>query len=216
MPAACAGSAATRRRSRCRSPSMELWHRIGDLVDDDCGFEATARCASRRTRRSSRRCASASARLALARLTHEELDRPRRAARAACRRSSRHCVGASSPTATAPPCPYRTTWAFRRKAEALGQRILRGHARRTSIARVGGAWSVETGARPPRGAGCSSTAPAPGPAALARAARRAGAARTHRADADDHRADAAFPRSGGRLRTGRHAVVQADSRTAPC
>jgi sarcosine oxidase subunit beta len=58
---------------------------------------------------------------------------------------AQHCVGALVADRDGAALPYRTTWAFRRKAEALGQRFLEG-MRVHDVTRAGGAWNIETSA----------------------------------------------------------------------
>jgi sarcosine oxidase subunit beta len=124
--------------------AMELWHRIGDLVDDDCGFEDHGQV----------KVAENEAELAASRarvdeltnlgFTHEELiDRP--ALKEIVPVVADHCVGAIVCRRDGAANPYRTTLAFKRKAESLGVRFIEGTAV-TGIARNGGAWRVATGA----------------------------------------------------------------------
>jgi sarcosine oxidase subunit beta len=54
-----------------------------------------------------------------------------------------HCVGAILCRRDGAALPYRTTLAFKRKAEALGARVIEG-ARVTGLRRAGGVWYVET------------------------------------------------------------------------
>ena len=122
--------------------SMALWERIGDLVDDDCGFhshgqvlvaESEAELEAFRTRVDE---------LKLNGFTHEEL-----LDRAGLLRLvpavADHCPGGLVSRRDGAADPFRTTQAFRRKAVACGARVHEGVAA-TGVVRRGGAWRVET------------------------------------------------------------------------
>ena len=124
--------------------AMELWHRIGDLVDDDCGFDSHGQV---KVAENEAELSALRARVdELTRLgfTHEELI-DRRELREIVPAISEHCVGAIVCRRDGAANPYRTTLAFKRKAESLGVRFLEGTAV-TGLARNGGAWRIETGA----------------------------------------------------------------------
>ncbi len=149
--------------------SMELWHRIGDLVDDDCGFESHGQV----------KVAESEAELEILRgwvdtvralgFEHEEL-----VGQAELRRLvpaiADHCVGAIVCRRDGAALPYRTTLAFKRRAESLGARFLE----QTSVGpvrRAGSIWRVETD-RGAHEAPVLVNMPAPGPtASLRRSAR---------------------------------------------
>jgi sarcosine oxidase subunit beta len=126
--------------------AMELWHRIGDLVDDDCGFESHGQV----------KVAENDAELAILRarvdelnrlgFTHEELI-DRRELVALVPAIADHCVGAIVCRRDGAANPYRTTFAFKRKAESLGVRFIE-HTVATGLARNGAAWRVDTDAGP--------------------------------------------------------------------
>jgi sarcosine oxidase subunit beta len=124
--------------------AMELWQRIGDLVDDDCGFDSHGQV---KVAENEAELAALRARvdeLTSLGFTHEELiDRP--ALKEIVPAISDHCVGAIVCRRDGAANPYRTTLAFKRKAESLGVRFIEGAAV-TGLARNGGAWRVETGA----------------------------------------------------------------------
>jgi sarcosine oxidase, subunit beta len=125
--------------------AMELWHSIGDLVDDDCGFESHGQV---KVAENEAELATLRARVdELMRLgfTHEELI-DRAALKQIVPAVSDHCVGAIVCRADGAASPYRTTLAFKRKGESLGVRFIEGAAV-TALARNGGAWRIETGAR---------------------------------------------------------------------
>jgi len=122
--------------------AMELWHRIGDLVDDDCAFEShgQVKVAESETDMDKLRARVASVR-ALG-FEHEELI-DERELRALLPAVGPQCVGGIVCRRDGAALPYRTTLAFRRKAEALGATVLEGE-RVTALARQGSRWSVKT------------------------------------------------------------------------
>jgi sarcosine oxidase subunit beta len=124
--------------------AMELWHHIGALVDDDCGFESHGQV---KVAENEAEFAALRARVdELTRLgfTHEELI-DRAALKQIVPAISDHCVGAIVCRTDGAANPYRTTLAFKHKAESLGVRFIEGAAV-TALARNGRAWRVETGA----------------------------------------------------------------------
>ncbi len=122
--------------------SMELWHRIGDLVDDDCGFEASGQVKIAETAADMEVLSARAARLADLGFTHEEVidaQELRRLLPAV----AEHCVGGIVSRADGAANPYRTTLAFKRKAESLGVRFVEG-AQVRRLRRQGGDWEVAT------------------------------------------------------------------------
>jgi sarcosine oxidase, subunit beta len=124
--------------------AMELWHRIGDLVDDDCGFESHGQVKVAENAAELETLRARVAELKGLGFTHEELI-DRRELHALVPAISEHCVGAIVCRRDGAANPYRTTLAFKRKAESLGVRFIEGAAV-TGLARNGRAWRVETGA----------------------------------------------------------------------
>jgi len=123
--------------------AMELWHRIGDLVDDDCGFEGHGQV---KVAENATEFASLGARVEELRrfgFTHEELI-DQRELREIVPAISDHCVGAIVCRGDGAANPYCTTLAFKRKGESLGVRFVEGTAV-TGLARNGGGWRVATG-----------------------------------------------------------------------
>jgi sarcosine oxidase subunit beta len=122
--------------------SLELWHRIGELVDDDCGFEShgqirvaenavdTAALQTRRQRLES-----------LGHFHERWIDADELFERVPA--LSRHCVGGLIAERDGAALPYQTTSAFRRKAESLGQRFVEA-TRVTGIRRAGSGWELDT------------------------------------------------------------------------
>ncbi|HLI11505.1 MAG TPA: FAD-dependent oxidoreductase [Alphaproteobacteria bacterium] len=122
--------------------SLELWYRIRDLVDDDCGFEHHGQV---KVAESEAELAGLRARVDAVRalgFSHEELI-GRDELRALVPAIAEHCVGAIVSRADGAANPYRTTLAFKRKAASLGVRFEEG-MRVTGLARNGKAWRVET------------------------------------------------------------------------
>jgi sarcosine oxidase subunit beta len=126
--------------------AMELWHRIGDLVDDDCGFDSHGQV---KVAENDAELATLRARVdELTRLgfTHEELI-DRRELNVLVPAIADHCVGAIVCRRDGAANPYRTTFAFKCKAESLGVRFIE-HTAVTGLARNGAAWRVDTDAGP--------------------------------------------------------------------
>lgn len=124
--------------------SMAMWHGIRDLVDDDCGFDQHGQVKVAENEAELAQCAARVAELRALGFEHEEV-----VDQAELRRLvpaiSDHCVGALVSRRDGAAIPFRTTFAFKRKAESLGARVLEGVAV-TRVARAGGIWTVETAA----------------------------------------------------------------------
>lgn len=122
--------------------SMAIWHRIVELVDDDCGFESHGQIRVAETEEELAACRSRADRLTAAGFTHEEVvDRVE--LRRLVPAIAGHCVGALVSRQDGAAIPYRTTFAFRRKAASLGARFVEGVAA-ARVARGGRNWCVET------------------------------------------------------------------------
>lgn len=122
--------------------SMKLWHRIAELVDDDCGFQ---RAPQVKVAESEAELAELAERARLVRslgFEHEVL-LDREALRALLPAVSPHCTGGLASLDDGFAIPYRTTFAFQRKARALGVRFLEG-TRALDLARNGKVWRLET------------------------------------------------------------------------
>ena len=120
--------------------SMEMWHRIRDLVDDDCGFERNGQV---KVAENEAEFAALGARVELLRargFAHEELIW-RDELRAMVPAISAHCVGAIIARDDGAANPYRTTLAFKRAAEREGARFEEGTLV-ADLVRVGTAWEV--------------------------------------------------------------------------
>lgn len=122
--------------------SLELWYRIRDLVDDDCGFEHHGQVRVAENEQEFAALRSRSAELNRLGFDHEEVidqSELRRLVPAI----AEHCVGGLVSRADGAANPYRTTMAFKRKAESCGVRFVEG-ARMTTLRRSGRDWCVET------------------------------------------------------------------------
>jgi sarcosine oxidase subunit beta len=123
--------------------SMELWHRIAEVVDDECGFESHGQV---KVAESEDELGVLRRRVAEVRalgFEHEELV-DRQALRELVPAISDHCVGAIVCRRDGAALPFRTTVAFRRKAESLGARFLE-QTRVTGLKRAGTLWRVQAG-----------------------------------------------------------------------
>lgn len=122
--------------------SMELWHGIRDLVDDDCGFTSEGQVLVAETEAELDGFRERVAELNALGYTHEELidaAELRRLVPAV----QESCPGGIVSRRDGAAIPFRTVQAFRRKAEALGARVIEG-VRVTGLARDGAGWRVET------------------------------------------------------------------------
>ncbi|MBK8740730.1 MAG: FAD-binding oxidoreductase [Betaproteobacteria bacterium] len=143
-----AGGVRTLARNEAEIPlalaALELWHHIGELVDDDCGFESFGQIRVAENAADAAALQQREARLQALGYSHERWI----AADELFLRVpalSRHCVGGLIALRDGAALPYRTTAAFRRKAENLGQIFLEG-TRVLGIRREGNSWVVDTSA----------------------------------------------------------------------
>lgn len=122
--------------------AMDLWHRLGELVDDDCGFETHGQVRVAEDEHDVQSLRSREARMRSLGYTHERwIDRDELFARVPA--LARHCLGGLLAERDGAALPYQTTAAFRRKAQSLGQRFFEG-VRAQRLQRTGDAWSVDT------------------------------------------------------------------------
>ena len=122
--------------------AMDLWHRLGELVDDDCGFETHGQVRVAEDEHDAQSLRSREARMLSLGYTHERwIDRDELFARVPA--LARHCLGGLLAERDGAALPYQTTAAFRRKAQSLGQRFFEG-VRAQRLRRTGDAWSVDT------------------------------------------------------------------------
>ncbi|MDD9877212.1 MAG: FAD-dependent oxidoreductase [Magnetovibrio sp.] len=124
--------------------AARVWHAIGDLVDDDCGFQPSGQVKIGETEAEMAEMAARVERIRALGFAHEVLigaDELRERLPAV----AGHCRGAIVVDGDGHANPFRTTQAFHRKARALGVRFLEGTAVR-DLARAGGAWTVDSAA----------------------------------------------------------------------
>lgn len=122
--------------------SMEMWHRIESIVDDDCGFQAAPQIKVAETEAELAGLAERAAKLRDLGYDHEVVlsqDEVRQYLPAV----APHVVGGLASMGDGFAQPYRTTFAFRRKAAAEGVRIFEETAAR-KVRREAGAFVVET------------------------------------------------------------------------
>jgi len=123
--------------------AMELWHRIGELVGDDCGFTACGQVKVAETGAELQRLTDRAARVRALGFDHEEIV-GQNELRDLVPAIAPHCLGAMVCRGDGAALPFRTVMAFHRRAEALGATVRSG-APVTRLARRGGTWSVEAG-----------------------------------------------------------------------
>ncbi len=124
--------------------SMALWHRIAELVDDDCGFTSDGQVLVAETEEELTGFRERVRKLNDLGFTHEELidvTELRRLVPAV----SDSCPGGIVSRQDGAAVPFRATQAIRRKAETLGARVLEG-VRVETLARRDGVWTVATSA----------------------------------------------------------------------
>jgi sarcosine oxidase subunit beta len=122
--------------------AMAIWSNIRDLVDDDCGFVTDGQVLIAESDEELAALGERVAQLRLQGYTHEEVigtEELRRLVPAV----ADHCPGGVVSRRDGAADPFRTTQAFKRKAELLGQRVLEGVAV-MGIARRGGNWCLRT------------------------------------------------------------------------
>jgi sarcosine oxidase subunit beta len=122
--------------------SMEMWHRIGDLVDDDCGFESHGQVKVAENEEELARLKARVDEVTALGFTHEELI-GQQELREIVPAIAEHCVGAIVCRADGAALPYRTVQAFKRKAESLGV-VFKEGTRVTGLRRADGFWHVDT------------------------------------------------------------------------
>ena len=107
--------------------SFEMWHRISELVGDECGFVPSAQVKVAESESELSKLEAREQRVRALGWTHEELlDREKLFALLPA--LSRHCVGALACFGDGAADPMRTVMAFRRAAEAAGVTIREGVA----------------------------------------------------------------------------------------
>lgn len=122
--------------------AMAMWHRIVDLVGDDCGFQASGQVKVAETDADMAKLARRAAEMRALGYDHEEL-----LDQAALRRMvpaiAPHCVGGLTCRDDGAADPYRTSLAFARAARAAGVEV-REDDGVIAIERAGAEWRVVT------------------------------------------------------------------------
>ncbi|MDE2515876.1 MAG: FAD-binding oxidoreductase [Rhodospirillales bacterium] len=124
--------------------SLALWHNIGELLGDDCGFHPVGHVKVAESEADLAILAQRATRMRDAGYRHEEL-----VDRAELRRLlpavAPHAVGALVARDNGFARPYRTTLAFRRAAEAAGA-VIREGAQVIGLEHRGGQWQIRLAA----------------------------------------------------------------------
>ncbi|WP_420963630.1 NAD(P)/FAD-dependent oxidoreductase [Brucella sp. IR073] len=123
--------------------SMDIWERIEDILDDDCGFDNHGQVLVAENQEELEACRARVADLNQHGFTHEELidaQELRRLVPAV----AETCPGGIVSRRDGAANPARTTTAFRRKAEQLGTTVREG-VTATNIRRERGLWRVDAG-----------------------------------------------------------------------
>lgn len=124
--------------------SMGIWERIGELVDDDCGFESHGQVLVAENDTELETCRARVAELNGLGFTHEELIdgvELRRLVSAV----AETCPGGVVSRRDGAANPAQTTTAFRRKAASLGAMVREGEAA-SNIRQQDGLWHADVGA----------------------------------------------------------------------
>jgi len=122
--------------------ALDLWQHIADLVDDDCGFTASCQVKVAENEREFQAQRKRHDQLLELGYSHEEIvDRDQ--LRELVPAIAPHCVGALVVRGDGHASPFQTVRAFRRKAEALGVRILEGTAV-DALQQRAGHWQITT------------------------------------------------------------------------
>jgi len=130
--------------------SLEIWHDIENLVGSDCGFEPSGQVKIAENEKEMTELESRAAMVRTMGFDHEE-PIGRAELQRLCPAAAAHCVGGLVSRRDGYANPYRTTWAFREKAQSLGVTFREG-VRVTGLDRAGDLWEVGTDAGRFRGA----------------------------------------------------------------
>ena len=120
--------------------SLELWHRIADLVGDPCGFESPGQVKVAEDEAGLATLRERVEQLRALGFHHEELI-GRDEMRSLVPAVGAHCVGAVVCRRDGAALPFRTTLAFKRRAESLGVRFFEG-VRADHLEHGNGVWKV--------------------------------------------------------------------------
>ena len=122
--------------------SLQWWQHIADLVGDSCGFESAGQVKVAESEADLERLRERVAQLRALGFAHEELI-GRDELRELVPAISGHCLGAIVCREDGAALPFRTTLAFRRRAESLGVRFYE-ETQAGELRREGAAWRVAT------------------------------------------------------------------------
>jgi sarcosine oxidase subunit beta len=122
--------------------SLEMWQRIADLVGDPCGFESHGQIKVAEDEADFDQLRSRVNELHALGFDHEELI-GRDELRELLPALAPHCVGGIVCREDGAALPFRTTLAFKRKAESLGVRFFEG-TRAGALQHTQGVWRVAT------------------------------------------------------------------------
>ncbi len=120
--------------------SMEIWRNIADLVDDDCGFQNAPQIRVAETEAELHTLRKRVADVRALGFEHETII-DQAELRYHLPAVARHCVGALASLDDGFALPYQTTFAFQRKATALGVKFREGTTVDT-VRRAGRDWKV--------------------------------------------------------------------------
>lgn len=125
--------------------SMDIWHAIADLVDDDCGFHADGQMRVAETEAELDILKARLGRMQEMGYSHEVLINAN-TLRDLVPALSHHCLGALYVERDGAADPHRTLAAFQRTAERHGAEIFEGEGVE-AIGRQGSGWRVQTTSR---------------------------------------------------------------------
>ena len=122
--------------------SLKLWQSIEDLVGDGCGFEASGQVRVAEDESALQQLKDRVAQMNALGYTHEELI-GREELRSLVPAVGEHCLGAIVCREDGAALPFRTTLAFKRRAESLGVRFFEG-TRAQTPKREANVWKIAT------------------------------------------------------------------------
>jgi sarcosine oxidase subunit beta len=120
---------------------MSLWHRIGELVGDDCGFKISGQIMVAENEQEFERLKARAALIRELGYDHEEIVEARELFEI-LPDLARHCCGGLIARGDGFADPARTTQAFRRRAESFGA-VFVEHCQANWITKHGGIWRVD-------------------------------------------------------------------------
>ena len=121
--------------------SMEIWHQIEDLVHDNCGFAASGQIKVAETEAELAQLQQRAEQVRALGFEHEEII-GQTELREWVPAIAPHCVGGMICRADGHANPYRTTMAFKRRAEQLGA-VFHENTTVTGLQRAGNDWRIE-------------------------------------------------------------------------